>query len=253
MNELIPVTMNNEGIPTVSGRILHQFLEVETRYNDWFSRMCEYGFTENVDFISFTQNGVKPQGGRPETDHAITLDMAKELSMIQRTPKGKEARQYFIDVEKAWNSPERIMERALLIAQTNINKLKLESKVKDERIKELTPKADYYDLILSSKSLMCTTVIAKDYGMSTQEFNVMLHKFTVQYKQGDTWFLYSKYQDQGYVHSTTVPITHSDGRVSLKITTKWTQKGRIFLYEFLKSKGIVPIIERDLQYEEAAI
>ena len=112
MNELIPIQYENEN-PTVSGRELHATLEIETRYNDWFLRMCEYGFQEGKDFCSILS---KSSGGRPGTDHAVTIPMAKEICMLQRTDKGKQCREYFISCEEAWNSPDKIMERALQIA-----------------------------------------------------------------------------------------------------------------------------------------
>jgi len=112
MEELIPVNYDSEN-PTVNGRDLHVALEVETRYNDWFFRMCEYGFKEGKDFYSFLREST---GGRPSIDHIITIAMAKELCMIQRNEKGKQFRQYFISVEEAWNSPDKLMERALQIA-----------------------------------------------------------------------------------------------------------------------------------------
>ena len=112
MNELIPIQYENEK-PTVSGRELHAALEIETRYNDWFLRMCEYGFQERKDFCSILS---KSSGGRPGTDHAVTIPMAKEICMLQRTAKGKQCREYFISCEEAWNSPDKIMERALQIA-----------------------------------------------------------------------------------------------------------------------------------------
>lgn len=98
MNELIKVSTNEHGQQLTSGRELHEFLEVNERYNDWFPRMVKYGFEENIDFTSFTEKSVK--GGRPSIDHALSIDMAKEVSMIQRTEKGKQARLYFIEVEK---------------------------------------------------------------------------------------------------------------------------------------------------------
>ena len=107
-NELIKITKDDNGNSVVSGRELHEFLEVNTPYKKWFDRMIEYGFTENVDFISFGQKCPKPNGGRPQQDHALTLDMAKEISMIQRTEKGKQARQYFIEVEKAFKEQYRL-------------------------------------------------------------------------------------------------------------------------------------------------
>lgn len=102
MMELIKITTNKNGEQLVSGRELHEFLEVGTPYHIWFPRMVDYGFSENVDFITFEQKCSKPSGGRPLHDHAMTLDMAKEISMIQRTEKGKQARQYFIEVEKQY-------------------------------------------------------------------------------------------------------------------------------------------------------
>ena len=101
-NELIKITKDEQGNSVVSGRDLHEFLEVNTPYTQWFERMVGYGFAENVDFIGLSQKSEKPIGGRPTVDHALTLDMAKEISMIQRTEKGKQARQYFIEVEKEY-------------------------------------------------------------------------------------------------------------------------------------------------------
>ena len=119
MNELIVVNYDeNADRPTVMGRDLHKALEVETRYNDWFKRMCEYGFSENEDFYSILSK--THEGGRPSTDHQLTIEMAKEICMIQRTEKGKQCRRYFIEVEKAWNNPEAIMARALKIANNKI-------------------------------------------------------------------------------------------------------------------------------------
>ena len=100
MNELIKITTNESGNQVVSARELHKFLEVETRFNDWISRMMNYGFVENVDYQVLLKNEYNLSGGRPSTDYALTLDTAKEISMIQRSEKGKQARQYFIECEK---------------------------------------------------------------------------------------------------------------------------------------------------------
>lgn len=107
MNQLINITQNENNDQVVSGRELHEFLEVKTPYHIWFERMTEYGFAENVDFIGFEQKSSK-LGGRPSQDHALKLDMAKEISMIQRTAKGKEARQYFIQVEKEYKQRQQV-------------------------------------------------------------------------------------------------------------------------------------------------
>ncbi|MDC0816024.1 ORF6C domain-containing protein [Lactococcus petauri] len=108
MNQLINITQNEDNDSVVSGRELHGFLEVSTPYTQWFERMIEYGFVQNVDFIGLSQKSEKPQGGRPTIDHALKLDMAKEISMIQRTAKGKEARQYFIQVEKEYKQQQQV-------------------------------------------------------------------------------------------------------------------------------------------------
>lgn len=108
MNQLISITQNENNESVVSGRELHEFLDVSTPYTQWFERMIEYGFVQNVDFIGLSQKSEKPQGGRPTIDHALKLDMAKEISMIQRTAKGKEARQYFIQVEKEYKQQQQV-------------------------------------------------------------------------------------------------------------------------------------------------
>ena len=114
-------------------------------------------------------------------------------------------------------------------------------------IGELKPKADYTDRILQNKGLVTITQIAKDYGMSGKAMNEKLHELGIIYKLGGQWLLYSKYQAKGYTHSETVDITHSDGRADVVMNTKWTQKGRLFLYQKLKKHGILPVIEQNQQ------
>lgn len=124
--------------------------------------------------------------------------------------------------------------------------LQFECNKQKQIIGELKPKADYTDIILQSKSLVTVTQIAKDYGMSGTAMNEMLHRYGVQYKQSGQWLLYSKYHNNGFTHSETVTITHSDGRTGTVMNTKWTQKGRLFIYNLLKSHDILPVIERDI-------
>lgn len=244
MKDLIKIEVNENQEPIVNGRELHKVLEVETPYRIWFPRMVEYGFNENIDFVTLEQNCTKPQGGRPEVNHAIKLDMAKEIAMIQRNENGKKVRQYFIQVEKDFNSPEKIMARALKIAEGKLNILQLENTQQKQLIGELKPKADYLDQILQSKALVTITAIAKDYGMSAKALNKKLHELKVQFKQGHQWFLYSRYHNCGYTHSETVEYEHKNGTKDVTMNTKWTQKGRLFLYETLKKNGIIPIIEQ---------
>ena len=114
-----------------------------------------------------------------------------------------------------------------------------------QQVSESRPKADYYDKIMQSKSLVTITQIAKDYGWSAKQMNDKLHELGVQYKIGGQWVLYSKYQDKGYTFSTTVDITKKDGSSDVKMNTKWTQKGRVFIYSLLKENDILPTIERE--------
>lgn len=247
MGDLINIDMDNQ---TVSARELHEKLNIGTRFNDWFPRMTEYGFVEGTDFyskMSKTENG-----GRPSTDYVISLDMAKQICMIQRTPEGKAVRQYLIDLENAWNTPEQVFARALKMADQTISSLKARCKflggqvVEQQKvIEQLEPKASYYDLILQCKDLIATTVIAKDYGMSAKKFNSMLHDMGIQYKQGDVWVLYSKYQGQGYLKAKTHNYADGNGVQHSKEHAYWTQKGRLFLYDLLKQQGILPIIETE--------
>lgn len=210
--------------------------------------MCEYGFEDGKDFSSKMSEST---GGRPSKEYDISIDMAKQICMIQRTPEGKEIRQYFIDLEKAWNTPEQIMARALKMANQSIESLKDRCKFLGDQvieqqqiITELQPKANYVDKILQSKSLVTITQIAKDYGISARKLNQILKDLKIQYKVGGQWVLYSKYQNNGYVHSRTIDIARADGRADVVMQTEWTQKGRLFLYEELKKHGYVPVIEK---------
>ena len=247
MNDLININMDTQ---IVSARELYQKLNIGTRFNDWFPRMTEYGFVEGTDFYSKMSKTVN--GGRPSTDYEISVDMAKQICMIQRTPEGKAVRQYLIDLEKAWNTPEQVFARALRMADQTISSLKdrckfLGGQVVEQQkvIEQLEPKASYYDLILQCKDLIATTVIAKDYGMSAKKFNSMLHDMGIQYKQGDIWVLYSKYQGQGYLKAKTHNYADGNGVQHSKEHAYWTQKGRLFLYDLLKQEGILPLIERE--------
>lgn len=244
MNELIKINYESERI-TLLGRELHEFLKVDTRYNDWFARMKEYGFTEGVDFHSFLSK--TSESGRPSTDHQLTIEMAKEIAMLQRTEKGKQARLYFIELEKQWNSPEKVMARALKIANNTIDSLKLINSQQSQIICELQPKATYYDLILQSKAAIPISQIAKDYGMSAKRLNELLHQLDIQYKQTDTWLLYIKHADKGYTISKTHHYTNNIGIQCSRLHTYWTQKGRLFIYDILKNKkSILPTMEREL-------
>lgn len=124
--------------------------------------------------------------------------------------------------------------------------LEVTNRQQEQLIGELKPKADYTDKILQSKALVNINQIAKDYGMSAQEMNKILFDKGVQYKQGNQWLLYKKYHDKGYTSSETINITHTDGTPDVVMRTKWTQKGRLFIYNLLKGDNIIPLIEKKI-------
>ncbi len=249
MDELIRINYDSER-PTVNGRDLHDALQVKTAYKDWFPRMCEYGFFEGTDFCSFLSES---SGGRPAVNHQLTIDMAKQLCMIQRTEIGRKFRQYFIQVEEAWNSPEAIMARALQFANQQLALLKHQNMeltdtiaVQNQQILEMKPKVSYYDVVLNCKDLISTSAISKDYGKSAIWMNRYLHEKGVQFKQGDIWLLYQKYAQKGYTSTKTHSYPGTDGETHTKVHTYWTQKGRLFIYELMKSDGMMPLIEQEV-------
>lgn len=250
MNEVLKINYEAEQ-PTVSARELHEALGISKRFSAWFE-VNSKGFIAGQDFTSVLSGTVVNNGATREIqDYNISTEMAKHICLMSRTEKGMQCRQYFIDLEKAWNTPEQIMARALKMANHSIESLKGRCKFLGEQvveqqqiITELQPKANYVDMILQSKSLVTITQIAKDYGMSGRKLNKILKELKIQYKVGGQWVLYSKYQNGGYVHSRTIDITRTDGRADVTMQTEWTQKGRLFLYEELKKHGYIPVIEQ---------
>lgn len=143
-------------------------------------------------------------------------------------------------IEEILSDPDTIIKLATELKAEREGRL-----IAEQRVNELTPKASYYDLVLKNQSLVTITQIAKDYGMSGKALNALLHDLKVQYKQGSTWLLYSKYQKTGWTHSDTIMVDRTDGTKKAVMQTKWTQKGRLGLYELLKSNGVLPLIEQD--------
>lgn len=143
-------------------------------------------------------------------------------------------------IEEVLTDPDTIIQLATQLKQEREGRL-----IAEQKVNELTPKATYYDKVLSDKSLVTITQIAKDYGMSGRAMNKKLHELKVIYKQGQTWLLYAKYQKTGWTHSETVMVPKKDGTEKAVLNTKWTQQGRLGLYELLKSNDIIPLIEQD--------
>lgn len=234
MNELIKITYNNDR-PAVSARDLHDFLEVKTAYKDWFPRMCEYGFTEGEDFCSFLSEST---GGRPAQDAVLTIDMAKELCMIQRNKKGKQARQYFLQIEKDWNSPEKVMARALQIAGDKLKRL--ENKVEAD-----APKVLFADAVSASKTSILVGELAKllkqngvDIGQHRLFRWMRENGYLIRRNGTDFNMPTQKSMDLGLFTVKETAITHSDGTVTVSKTTKVTGKGQqYFIQKFLGEEG----------------
>lgn len=241
MNELIKITYNNDR-PAVSARDLHDFLEVKTAYKDWFPRMCEYGFTEGEDFnplkIERVQNEGERMVARTVDDAVLTIDMAKELCMIQRNEKGKQARQYFLQIEKDWNSPEKVMARALQIAGDKLKRL--ESKVEAD-----APKVLFADAVSASKTSILVGELAKllkqngvDIGQHRLFRWMRENGYLIRRNGTDFNMPTQKSMDLGLFTVKETAITHSDGTVTVSKTTKVTGKGQqYFIQKFLGEEG----------------
>ena len=234
--QLIPLQQNDNGEVIISGRELHEFLEVKTPYKKWFDRMKEYGFVENIDFVTVGQKSPIANGGYQEiVEHAIKLDMAKEIAMIQRNEKGKKARQYFIAVEKAWNSPEMIMKRALEIANRNVENLRLENEVQKKQLQEQKPKVLFADAV----SVAHTSILVGDLAKLIKQNGVdMGAKRLFQWlrkegylikRKGTDYNMPTQYSmDLGLFEVKQTSITHSDGHISISKTPKVTGKGQMY-------------------------
>lgn len=185
MNELIKINYDSER-PTVLGRDLYEALEVKTAYKDWFPRMCEYGFEENVDYSSFLSNRVDGKAGKPRNDHQLTIPMAKEICMLQRNEKGKMFRQYFIQIEESWNSPEMVMSRALKMAENQIKKLTVINSQLTVDNTIMKPKADYFDELVDRNLLTNFRETAKQLEVGEKKFiNFLIeHKYIYRDKRG---------------------------------------------------------------------
>ena len=242
MFELISINSNK----TVNARNLYKFLELASGQ---FARWAKSNIVEN----KFAEQEVDYEGvdtvveGNNVIDYELSIEFAKKLCMVSHTKRGEQARQYFIECErrlKGQEQPvtlEQQMAQGLLAAQKLLDTTRLELAQTKQIVNELQPKASYYDLILQSKSVMSVSKIAKDFGKSAVWLNRKLEEKNVQYNQGGVWLLYQKYAEKGYTQSTTHAIDDDHSR----LLTKWTQKGRLFIYELLKGDGILPLIEQE--------
>lgn len=249
MNELLKINYEAEQ-PTVSARDLHEALEINTRFNDWFSRMAEYGFENGVDFNLLKNEKVRLEGNREVKrdimDYQISVDMAKQICMIQRSEKGKLYRQYFIDLEKAWNTPEQVMARALKLADRTIDTLKEENKKLIEDNERMKPKVIFADAVRASSSSILIGDLAKllrQNGVDTGQKRLFEQLRNEGYlmKTGSSRNMpKQKYVENGFFQIKETVISNPDGSVRMTKTTKVTGKGQqYFLNKYLKNKEAV--------------
>ena len=224
IGELIKVDFEKQ---TISARELHESLKIGTRFNDWFPRMVEYGFIEGSDFYS--KMSKTSSGGRPSKDYEISVDMAKQICMIQRTPEGKAVRQYLIELEKAWNTPELVMARALKLADKKIDGL-------EKKVLEMKPKAEFYDQVTDSKDAIdmkdCANVLHMGIGRNK------LFKFLRDQKiLTENNRPYQEFVDMGYFRTVEQKYDRGYGEVGINVKTLVFQKGVDYIRRRLIEKG----------------
>lgn len=247
---LINIDVNENQEPVVSGRELHKGLKVEKAFSTWIQSQLEsVDAIENIDFFPLKEES---NGGRPSIDYILKLDIAKEICMVtgvvprtnEETKKlSKQFRKYFIQVEKDWNTPEKVMARALLMAQNQLEIKTEQLQIAEEEniklgqiIESQKPKVEYVDKILSCKDAMLVTNIAFDYGLSAQALNKILCEEKVQRKVRNQYILYSEYMGKGYTETET-----GEYGGKARPQTLWTQKGRMFIHQILKQRNIKPL------------
>ena len=229
--------------PTVSARELYEGLEIKSNFTTWFDRMCEYGFSEGSEFFPKKEK-TSEQGGRPSTDYEISVDMAKQICMIQRTDKGKEYRQYFIDMEKAWNTPEQVMARALRIANGEIEKLKADNQVLIADTERMKPKEIFADAVSASKTSILVGDLAKllkqnGYETGQKRLFEQLRQEGYLIKSGSSRNMPTQRAIQMQLFEVKeTSITNPDGSIRITKTTKVTGKGQqYFINKYLAPAG----------------
>lgn len=242
--ELLRINYESER-PTVSARELHEGLGINTKFSTWFPRMCEYGFEPERDFEKCYPNlGSGSNGGQNATDYQISIDMAKQICMIQRTEKGKQYRQYFIDLEKAWNTPEQVMARALKIANNEIDKLKADNKVLIADTERMKPKEIFADAVESSRTSILIGDMAKLICQNGHEigqnrlFEWMRQNDYLIKCGGSKNMPTQKAMEQKLFEVKERTVVNPDGSVRITRTTLVTGKGQIhFINKFARMKA----------------
>ena len=241
MNELAIKVNYESDKPTVSGRELHEKLGIKTAYKDWFPRMCEYGFTEGEDFCSFLSGST---GGRPATEHQLTIEMAKQICMIQRTEIGKQYREYFIGLEKKWNSPELVMARALKMANRQIERVTAQLETVNAKLEEAKPKIVFADAVSASKTSILIGDLAKILRQNGVEIGQKrlfewLRKNGYLMKNGTSKNLPTqRSMEHGLFEVKEHVVVTPSGENKITRTTKVTPKGQIYFINKLLAENI---------------
>lgn len=243
----IQIENDSELGAVVSSRVVAN--ELKRRHDNVKRDLEQILMSSNVSALIVPSN-YKDSRGRKQKEYLLTKDgFTLYMFNIQGHNDFKMAYiNKFNEMENALQNrlPGTYKEALIELLETveRNEQLELENNMQKQKIAEYEPKASYLDTILNNKSLVTVGQIAKDYGMSAQALNKLLHKLKVQYKQSGQWLLYSNLHDKGYTHSSTTEIEHKDGSTSVRMNTKWTQKGRLFIYDLLKDNNILPTIER---------
>ena len=250
MNELIQVNYDNDR-PTVLARDLHEFLEVQTPYHKWFPRMCEYGFSENIDYMMMDKNVLRSDGTKmPQVQHdaQLTIEMAKEICMLQRNEHGKQARQYFIQLEKDWNSPELVMARALKMANSRIGSLEERTVHLEQKIEKDKPKVLFADAVSVSGSAILIGDLAKILRQNGVEMGpnrlfqwLRENGYLIKQKGSSYNMPTQKSMELGLFKIKETCVTHSDGHTTLNRTPKVTGKGQVYLLNKILGRKVEQI------------
>lgn len=248
MNELINVSYDNER-PTVLGRDLHEKLEIGTQYTKWFERMTEYGFVEGTDYIAISQKRLTVQGNETTyTDHQLTIEMAKQICMIQRNDAGRKYREYFLEVERKWNSPEAVMARSLMYANARLEEAKIRLEEVHAELEAAQPKVIFADAVSAARSSILVGDLAKLLRQNGVEIGQRrlfewLRKNGYLMKSGESYNMPTqKAMERELFEIKVGTYVNPDGSVRVTKTTKVSGKGQqyfinLFLAEQKKREG----------------
>lgn len=245
MNDLLKIEVNSNQEQTVSGRELYAFLGIAERFSKWWDRMIGYGFAENIDFTSVQKSTVVNNGAeKPIIDHIMKLDMAKELCMLARNEKGKQARQYFLEVEREWNSPEKVMARALKLAEAKLNEVKAFADEQTKQLEAAQPKVIFADAVATAQTSILIGDLAKilkQNGVNTGQkrlFEWLRQNGYLILQRGTSYNSPTqRAMEQKLFEIKETSVAMPDGGIKITRTTKVTGKGQIYFVNLFKKQS----------------